>query len=295
MARDTHHTQAEAQRVEVERTHPMVEEGQHRPGMLERARQGMSEDNVPLVAAGVAFYIFLGIIPGLAALISVYGLLTDEGRVQQHLQYLSSILPAETQVLEQEILQIATDQAVAGWGAFVGLLFMLWSGSKATKALIAAINLAYGCRERRGFFKLTLLSLGLTLSGVLFGAVAIALIGVVPAVLSSLGLDAQRQTLLVWLRWPLLVIFFLTAVAVLYRYAPDRAAVRWQWVSLGAVAAGLLWVGGSLLMSWYVAHFADYSKTYGSLGAVVLLLLWLYLTAFALIAGAELNSAREEA
>ncbi len=204
-----------------------------------------------------------------------------------------TILPSETQPIRQEILNIAADQVVAGWGAVLGLLVTLWSGSKATKALIAAINLAYGCTENRGFIRLTCLSLALTLAGVVFTALAIALVAVLPALLNSFGLGTTGKALLAWLRWPLLLIFFLAALAALYRYAPDRTTVRWRWVSIGAVAAGVIWIGGSLLLSLYVSHFGNYNKTYGSLGAMVLLMLWLYLTAYALIAGAELNSALE--
>jgi membrane protein len=272
------------------------ERGPGELGWVEQFRETgkeISKDNASLVAAGVAFYFFLGIIPALAALLSIYGMVLSPDQVQQHMQHLSSVLPAEANPLEAEIMQIASDQTVAGWGAALSLLILLWSGSKATAALITATNLAYGCPERRGFFRLLLLRFGLTLAGVVFATLAIALVAVMPAILGMVGLDRGTQTLLSWARWPLLVVFFLLALAVLYRYAPARPPIRWRWVSPGAVGAGLLWVGGSLLFSLYVSQFADLNKTYGSLGVIVLLLLWLYLTAFAIIVGAEWNAVGE--
>jgi membrane protein len=261
--------------------------------IISETRQELVKDNVPLVAAGVAFYIFLGIIPAVAAVISIYGFVMDADKVQEHAQYLTSILPAETQQVEEQILEIATNQAMAGWGAVVGLLVALWSGSKATKALIKATNLAYNCPRDRSFIKLTLLSLALTIAGVVFVTSAIVLVAVLPAVLQSLGLGGTGEVLLAWLRWPLLLAAFLLALAVLYRYAPNRPTGEWQWFSIGAVVAAVLWVGGSLLMSLYVSQFANINKTYGSLGAIVLLLLWFYLSAYAVIAGAELNAVTE--
>jgi membrane protein len=257
-------------------------------------RQEMAKDNVSLVAAGVAFYIFLSVIPAVAAIISFYGLVMDADKVEEHARYLTSILPAETQEVEQQILEIATDRTMAGWGAVVGLLVALWSSSKATKALIQATNLAYNCSQDRSFIKLTLLSLALTLAGMLFVTLAIVLVAVLPAVLQSLGLGSTGEILLTWLRWPLLLAAFLLALAVLYRYAPNRQAGKWRFVSIGAVVAAVLWVGGSLLMSLYVSQFANINKTYGSLGAIVLLLLWFYLSAYAVLIGAELNAVKEK-
>jgi len=243
----------------------------------------------------VAFYIFLSVIPALAAIVSVYGMLMDPEQVQAHFDYLTSVLPAETKELEQQMLSIASDHAVAGWGAALSLVVMLWSGSKATKALIMATNLADNRSEQRGFVKLTLVSLGFTLAGVVFGALAILLIAVLPALLSALGLGYTSQTLLIWLRWPLLIAGFFTALVLLYRYAPSRPAVPWRTVSVGAGAAVVLWSGGSLLLSWYVSRFGDYNRTYGSLAGIVLLQLWLFLTAYAVVIGAELNSEVERA
>jgi membrane protein len=263
--------------------------------ILRRTGRQLSKDHATLVAAGVAFYVFLGMIPALAAIISIYGMVMDPEQVQSHFEYLTTVLPAETKQLEQQMMDIASNRAVAGWGAALGLLFMLWSGSKATKALIMAVNLADNRSEERGFVKVTLLSLGLTLAGVVFAALAIALIAVLPAVLSAFGLGNTTQTLLVWLRWPLLIAGFCVALALLYRYAPSRPAVPWKWVSAGTGAAVIIWAGGSLLLSWYVSRFGDYNQTYGSLAGIVLLQLWLFLTAYAVVIGAELNSEVERA
>jgi membrane protein len=261
--------------------------------ILRETRQELNRDNVSLVAAGVAFYMFFGTIPALAAVISIYGLVMDPQQIQQHFQYLTSVMPEGTQELENQILGIASNQAVAGWGVVLGLLVTIWSGSKATKALITSTNLAYNCPNNRGFVKLTLLSLALTLSGVVFVTLAIALVAILPAVLNSLGLGNTAQFLLTWLRWPLLILGFLIAIAVLYRYGPNRPTQPWRWITPGALLASFLWVAGSLLLSLYVSQFANINKTYGSLGAIALLLLWFYLSAFAVIAGAEVNAVIE--
>jgi membrane protein len=263
--------------------------------ILRGTRRQLTEDRANLVAGGVAFFIFLGVIPALAAMLSIYGMVMDPEQVEAHFEYLTSVLPAETKELEGQMLSIASDRAVAGWGAALSLLFMLWSGSKATKALIMAINLADNCSEQRGFIKLTLVSLGFTLAGVVFAALAIVLIAVLPALLGALGMGNATETLLIWLRWPLLIAGFYIVLILLYRFAPSRPAVSWRTGSIGAVAAVILWSGGSLLLSWYVSRFGDYNRTYGSLAGIVLLQLWLFLTAYAVVVGAELNSELERA
>jgi membrane protein len=160
----------------------------------------------------------------------------------------------------------------------------------ATKALINAMNIAYDVNERRGFVRFYLTALILTVVGVVTTVVAIGLVAAMPAVLTHLGLDRLGEFLLRWMRWPFVVVAFMLGLAVLYRYGPNRERVAWRWVSWGAIAATVLWIIGSVIFSFYVSQFGTYNKTYGSLGAIAILLFWLYLTAFSVVAGAELNS-----
>ena len=182
------------------------------------------------------------------------------------------------------------NNTAAGISAIVGLLIAFYSSANATKAMIAGMNVAYDEREKRGFFKLNLVALILTLGGILGAILAVALLAVVPAAIQYSGIN---QTWLGWVRWPLLIILFIGGVSILYRFGPSRRSAKWRWISWGAALAGILWVVGSALFSYYVGKFGSYEKTYGSLGAVVVFLVWLYFSAFFVLIGAELNAELE--
>jgi membrane protein len=188
---------------------------------------------------------------------------------------------------------MARSSTTAGWGAVVGVLLSLWGGSKAMKALIEGLNVMYGEEERRNFLKLNLSALLLTLVMAVGVIVAVGLVAVLPAAIGVLGLGKSTELLVSALRWPLLLVFFLIGLSVLYRFAPNRDDAQWKWVSWGALAATALWLAVSGLFSLYVTYFGSYNKTYGSLGGVVILLMWFYLSAYAVLLGAELNAEME--
>jgi membrane protein len=180
-----------------------------------------------------------------------------------------------------------------GIAAGVGLLLALWSASRGMSGMITALDIAYGQVERRSFFKFNGLAILLTLLMIIGGIVTVALVAVLPAVVQFIGISSLLKWLLLLTEWPLLGVFVMLGLAVLYRFGPDRTAAQWKWVSPGALAATLLWILGSIAFSVYVSNFASYDKTYGSLGGVVVLLTWLYLSAFAVLFGAVINAQSE--
>jgi membrane protein len=204
------------------------------------------------------------------------------------------VLPAEVAgIVHTQIEDLAADATAAGWGAVISVLLAVWAGSKAMKGMVQALNIAYNQKETRGMLKQQVTYLSLTLLAVFIGLVSILLIAIVPAVVDFLPIpDWGRQTL-VWMRWPLLLLVGIVGLATIYRYGPSRARAEWKWVSWGAGGATVLWLIASALFSLYVSSFGNFNETYGSLGAVVVLMMWLYLTAFLILLGAEVDSEAE--
>lgn len=262
--------------------------------ILSRTKQQLGEDNLSIVAAGVAFYGFVAVVPALAAVIALYALVADPAQITEHIASLAQVLPREVvPMLEEQMTRIGQDEEAAGVSLIVGLLVAIYSASRATMALITGLNIAYDENEKRGIIKLNLVALLLTLFALVGAVLAVGLVAVLPSVLSRLPIAGGTETLLSFLRWPVLIVGFMTALTVLYRFAPSRNEPQWRWVSPGAILATLLWIVGSVAFSFYVARFGGYDKTYGSLGAIVVFLLWLYLSAFVVLIGAELNSEME--
>jgi membrane protein len=263
--------------------------------VLWRVKDEMAKDNLSLVAAGVAFYALLAIFPAIAAVVSIYGLVVDPQTASDQLAAMSQMLPEQARgIIEEQLTSVASGAPTAlGVGAIVGLLLTLWSANKGTQSLITALNIVYDEEEQRGFVRLTLISLGLTLGIILFLILCLAAIAAMPVLLGNLGLPEDVRRLASWLRWPILGIAFVIALAVLYRFAPSRDEPRWRWVSWGAVVATVLWLVGSALFSWYVSNFGSYNETYGSIGAVAVLMMWLWLSALIVLLGAELNAEME--
>lgn len=260
-----------------------------------RVKNEISSDNLSMIAAGVAFYGLLAIFPAIAAMVSIYGLIADPQTVQQQISQLSGVLPQDAQsIVDDQLSRVSGSAAGAlGIGAIAGLLLTLWSANKGTKALIEALNIVYDEQDERGFIKLNLISFALTVGILVFVVVALALVAALPALVGSLGLPEMLTTWARWLRWPVLAIAFVIALAMLYRFAPDRDQPKWRWVSWGAIAATVLWIAGSILFSWYVSNFGSYNETYGSVGAVIILMMWFWLSAYIVLLGAEVNAEME--
>ena len=264
--------------------------------IVQRGWKEAQSDQVPLLAGGVAFFGFLAIFPGLIATVLIYGLVVDPATVREQVSALGNALPSEArQILTDHLESLtSTSASTLGIGVAISVALALWSASGGIGYLITAINTAYDEAEERGFVKRKLLALGLTLATVVFLVVVIALVAVAPAVFDSLVESGPIRWLFEAIRWALLLVLIMAALAVLYRTSPDRDAPKMRWVSVGAAIATVLWIGASLGFSLYVDNFGSYGKTYGALAGVVVLMLWLWISAYAVLLGAEINAESEQ-
>ena len=260
-----------------------------------RAMKESSADNVPMLAAGVAFFAFLAVFPAIIAAISLWGLVAEPETVAQQVEGIAAALPEQAQpIITDQLGSIVSSSGGAlSVGLIVSLLAALWSASSGTSNLMKAVNIAYDEEETRGFLKTRGIALALTLGAIVFVLLTLALVAVVPPLLDSLQLGVAGTILAQVVRWGLLIVLIIVALAVVYRVAPDRDAPKLTWVSTGALVAGVLWILGSLGFSLYVNNFGSYNKTYGALAGVVVLLLWLYLTSYIVLLGAEVNAESE--
>jgi membrane protein len=264
--------------------------------VLMRTWTETGEDNIGLVAAGTAFYVFAAIIPLLASTVLVYGLVADADTVTENIRALFKVLPADaaSSIGDQLATVVQTSGGKKGLGLALAILLALYGATKGASAMISALNVAYGEHERRGIIKLTLLALTMVVAGVVMIFAAIAVTGVA-AFLESL-IPGAPGAVLGAIRiggYVVLGLFVMTGAACLYRFGPSRAHARWVWLSPGAVIATLLWLAGSVGFALYVSNFGNYGATYGSLSAVIVLLTWLWLSAYVFLLGAELNSELE--
>jgi membrane protein len=263
--------------------------------VLWRAIRQSQEDNIPLLAAGVAFFGFLALFPALIAMVTLVGLLADPGQITQQVQSFTAGLPQDAQQLISEQLAAITRGSGGALtiGLAVSLLVALWSASSGTANLMTAVNIAYEEKETRGFLKFRAVALLLILGTVVFLVLTLALIAVLPVVLHAVPLGPVGTLLAYVGRWALLIALIVIGLAVLYRVAPDRNPPKLRWVSVGSVTAALLWLLGTAGFSLYVTSFGNYNKTYGALAGVIVLLLWMFLTCYIVLLGAEINAEAE--
>jgi membrane protein len=263
--------------------------------VLVRAVKAFGQDRIPSAAAAVTFYVLLALFPALSAFVSLYGLLADPKDVRDLVLHLEGMMPGgAVKVLTDELKRLTGgDHGALGLAFFVSLAVSLWSANGGAKAMIEALNVAYETKERRGFVSLTATSLAFTVGGVAVAVAAIAVMAAAPAALAMLG--APKLAGLAILRWPLMLIIATLVFSVLYRFAPCRPQPRWRWITPGGAIAAAAWVAMSGLFSWYVQNFGHYDKTYGSLGAMVGFLTWVWLSLMVVLLGAELNREVEKA
>lgn len=263
--------------------------------ILFRVKDRIKRDNLSIISAGVAFYALLAIFPALIALIGLYGLAFDPHQVTEHLSALTAVLPGDAaQLIGDQLAEVASmEKTSLSVGAIVAVLLALWSASAGMRTLMTALDVAYAEDETRGTFRFYGTSLLLTLGAIIGGLVAIGTVVAVPALLKFAGLGEGVENVVAYARWPLLAGVMLVGLAIVYRYGPDREKPQWRWVSWGAAIATLLWILGSALFSLYVTQFGNYNKTYGSMGAVVILMTWFLLTAYVFLIGAEINAEME--
>lgn len=259
--------------------------------ILWRTAERFVRDNLEIVARGIAFSAVIALFPALAAFVALYGLFADPATAREQLALLTGIVPAGTLTLIGDEMVRITVQAKASLSLTfaASLVLALWSINTGMRALFRGLNIAYLEQEKRSFLRLNLESLAFTLGGFVFLLATAGAVLVAPVVLQFFQIRGVPLPL-AWVRWPALFVLALAGLALLYRFGPSRARPRWRWVTWGALVAAALWLVSSLLLSWYITYIADYSATYGSLGAVFGFLTWSWLSAVIVLFGAKLNA-----
>lgn len=255
----------------------------------------VGDDNVGVIAAGVAFFSMLAVFPLITACLSIYGLIADPVEVEQQLQSISGVMPKEAWAIIDTQLTAVVNAPMRGLGLgiIIGFAIAFWSAGSGIRSMMRAMNIAYGEIEKRNFFKFYSLAISLTISVIFFIWAALAVIVGVPAVLNFVRLEGAAQWISLYMPWIILVLIFAFSVAVLYRIGPSRRQAKFRWVLPGVILSTLLWVLVSFAFSRFVAEFGSYNKTYGGLSAAIILLIWFWLTAYVVILGAELNAELE--
>jgi membrane protein len=263
--------------------------------IAKRVWQQVGRDNVQIVSAGIAFYFFLSLFPLMAAFLSLYGLIMSPEKAAEQVREMEAFLPGEAYNLIADFANNLTNSASSslGWGVVLSILLSIFSANKGTNALFTGLNIAYNQADSRPFIRRTLMTLGVTVGTIVAGSLLLALVAVIPAIRKALPLPGMTDTILNLLRWPLIVVLGFAILAFLYKVVPYRTSPRWRWVTPGSIVAVLLWLLGSAGFGWYIESFGGMSKAYGSLAAIMVLMLWLFITAYAILLGAEINSESE--
>lgn len=260
-----------------------------------RVLREAEQDRITILAAGVAFYVLLAFFPAIAAVVSIAGLVFDPYEASQQLRELSHFMPPDVADLiarqTQKLAQGAEKRS--GTAALISSLIAIFVASKGVRGLIVGLNAVYGESDQRGRLQRGVMVIALTLGLIVMTLLALGFIALVPLGIAYMTPSSLLKPLLYWLRWPVLLIVMSLVIALLYRFAPYRRAPRWQWLSVGSLLATMLWLLGSGGLSLYVRYFANFSELYGSLGAVVVLMLWFWLSAFVVLLGAEINAQME--
>jgi membrane protein len=260
--------------------------------LLRRTYKQISQHRILAVAAGVVFYGLLALFPTITALVSAYALFADARTINDNMLFLSGVLPQETfSVVRDQVDRVISKGSFRlGTAFFASFIFALWSANGGMKALIDALNVVYGAKEERGFFRLNAVSLLFTVGGIFAVLASIGLVIAIPLILAMAGFGAAIHSLIQFGRWPLLATFLLFGLTVLYRWAPDRRSQRGPGISMGAIAATMIWILGSILLSFYLENFAQYDATYGSLGAAIGLMVWMWMSTIVILMGGQLNA-----
>jgi membrane protein len=273
-------------------TNPLQIPGAGWKDILWRTYARTGEDRLLAIAAGVVFFGLLAVFPAITALVSCYGLFANPSTIGDNLQTLSLMLPdGSFQIVQDQVARVLMKGNTALGATFLfGLALAIWSANAGVKAIIDALNVVNEEREKRSFVRLNLLSLTFTCAGIAALLLMVSAVVAAPLLLDHIGLAPQSKIIISLARWPLMLAILLVALALLYRFGPSRQPARWQWLSVGTLVAALLWIAGSALLSWYLSNFANYSATYGSLGAAIGLMMWMWMSAIIVLCGAELNS-----
>ena len=260
-----------------------------------RVYNGISEDRIFANAAGVTFYSLLALFPGIAALVSIYGLFADPSTIVGHLDTISGFAPGGAiDVLREQLTRLAAEgKRTLGVGFLVGLVISLWSANSGIKALFDGLNAVYEETEKRSFIKLNAVTLSFTIGTTGFLLIALACVVALPVVLNYFPAAGVSGLLLKIARWPILLVLVAFGLTSIYRFGPSRSEPRWQSITWGSAFAAILWLVASALFSWYAANFGNFNKTYGSLGAIIGFMTWMWLSIIVVLVGAKLNAELE--
>ena len=263
--------------------------------ILWRVYERVLNDNISLIAAGVAFYGLMGLFPGIAALMAIAGLWLEPGIVTSQIEQLVAVLPMDAAqiIIDQAKAVAGSDEAGLGIAAIVGLAIALYSSSRGVGSLVMGMNIAYEEKEKRGFLNFYSMAIVLTVMLIMILILTFAVVIALPVVIGYLPIGQFAEDIVLLLRWPIIAGIVIFTLAVLYRWGPSRNAPKWRWVTPGAVLACVLWVLGTFGFGLYVQHFGSYNETFGTLGGVIVLLLWMWLSAFIVLLGAEFDAEME--
>lgn len=263
--------------------------------VLLRVWKNIGDDRVMLVAAGATFYSLLAIFPAIAALVALYGLFADPSQIAKNVDTLSGMAPSGALDVIRNQMNMVASQGGSKLGItfLVGLAVSIWSANAGIKSIFDALNLVYDEEEKRGLIRLNLISLAFTVAAISFMLLAIACIAALPAVSSTSQLQGATALIAQIIRWPILLIIVSLGLAVVYRYGPSRREPQWRWITWGSAFAAIAWIAISLLFSWYAENFGSYNKTYGSLGAIIAFMSWMWLSTTVILMGAELDAEME--
>jgi membrane protein len=251
----------------------------------------ISDDRVMSISGGVTFFLLLAIFPATAAIVSIYGLFADLHKMNADISSLSNILPGgAVQIIGEQLKRlVANGQKTLGLAAIGGILFSIWSANAGVKSLFDALNIVLKEKETRGFFKLNAVSLAFTAGTIAFVLLSIGAVMVIPALLNSMPWTGSMQTLISLARWPLVWAVLAFGIALLYRFGPGKTGIPWRWISWGSATAAFVWLVASMAFSWYAANYGSYNKTYGSLGAGIGFMTWIWISAIVILIGEEVN------
>ena len=260
-----------------------------------RLYAAITEDRVMLIAAGVTYYLLLALFPAMAALVSIYGFVASPVDIAERIVFLSTVMPADAlNIFLDQLKSLASqDSSTLSIGLVAGLGIALWSANNGMKALFEAMNVAYQETEQRSFVRLNAISLLFTFGTMILVIILIVAMGVIPAMLAFLRLDAWAETIISVMRWPLMVLFVAGGIAILYRFGPSREPAKVRWLTWGTVFATVFWLAASIGVSFYLSNFADYNATYGTLGAMIGFMVWTWVSVIIVIIGAEINAELE--
>lgn len=256
-----------------------------------KIKERTDENNVVIISAGVGFFGFLAIFPAIMALISIYGFVMDPQQIEEQVSKISAMMPEQT----HKILQYRVDNFIKpegkslSWGTFFGILLGIWIGNLGTKSLFRGINIAYETESKRGIIINNVLTLLFTFGAIILIILSAALIVAFPAIIDKIGLPDNIESLIRWLRWLVMGIILVGSIGLIYNFGPKRKRPGFMWVIPGAVLAASLWLLASWAFSFYIRNFWNLGEIYGSISAVIFLMLWLFISTFIVLLGAELN------